>query len=374
MSRDLLIWYDDYHTPVADLVPRLQDPVVLDVDLGGAAQRAPTRQAAVHYVDAVEEYAERYVLSAIKAQARYQAGYALSAALSRPLIAQHAASVAASIDAQRIVHGYAGNDQLRVELALRVLAPHVAVVAAADLLGSQNQRNDGQYTVSDNLWGRSSEAADLSDVARVAPRAAFERSCGDTAQPERHGIEFDEGRPVALDGDHLPLVELIVQLDECAGSFGIGAIDMVEDGFVGLKGRAVYEAPAATVLLAAHADLQWLVTTRRQAAAAVATSIAWTDLVYDGLWFDPARESMEALLDDVNRYVTGEVTVLFSQGAVTPIARTSPHALYDDARAIYRVGQDVVANLGAVADALAAPMQIAHERKFRQRKAHSWNA
>jgi argininosuccinate synthase len=361
----VVLWYDDFHTPVRELLDRLPGRVLLlDVDLGAAAA-AESVPVEVYRVDAVEEYVAEFLLRAIRAQAVYQDGYLLSAALSRPLLARQLAAVAGSRGATSVVHGLAGNDQLRLELALAVLAPELRVQSVAGLLGSQNRRNAGAYTISENLWGRSAEAAALGEPARMPGRDAFVRCAPplDTPpSPEVHTVGFDEGRPCSLDGAPLDLRPLIEQLDGVAGRFGVGFTDLIEDGYVGLKTRAVYESPAATALLVAHRDLQRFVCSRRQNAFAAQVSQAWSELVYDGLWFDPVRESLEAYVADVNENVTGEVSLLFRHGGVAAVGRRSARALYDEKLAVYRVGQDFSADLGGFVAALSAPMRVARRR------------
>jgi argininosuccinate synthase len=303
----------------------------------------------------------------------YQSGYLLSAALSRPLLAQHLVQVARERRATTVVHGLAGNDQLRLELALAVLGPALRVRSVAEVLGSQNRRNLDTYTISENLWGRSAEAATLGDPAQPAPADAFRRCpppLGPAPEPELHTIGFEAGRPCTLDGVDYGLRPLIERLDRLAGRFGVGFTDLVEDGYVGLKTRAIYESPAATALLVAHRDLQRFVCSRRQNAFASQVSQAWSELVYDGLWFDPARESLEAYLTAVNTNVTGEVSLLFRHGSVAAVGRRSERALYDEELAVYRVGQDFSVALGGLASALSGPMRVARRRDHAVRSAN----
>jgi argininosuccinate synthase len=251
-------------------------------------------------------------------------------------------------------------------MALHALAPELEVASIVSLLDGQHSRNRGKYTISDNLWGRSVEAGPLADPGLPAPADVPARCAAPLSAapaPRTHTVSFAAGAPVAVDGTRYGMADLIERLNRLAGPYGIGLTDLVEDGFVGLKTRAVYEAPAAAVLTTAHAELQRFVCSRRQSDAAALVSKAWVDLVYDGLWFDPARASLEAFLDDVNQWVSGEVDLVFASGSARPIARRSPHALYVAADAVYQVGHDPAAgSMSPAARALSAPMRAAMTR------------
>lgn len=377
MTETVLLWYDAYHTPLGLLSGVLDEVVVLDVELGGSrrpAQPADTRPDSrwpCVQIDGREEWCERYLLAAVNAHAIYQGGYVLSSALARPLQAELCVRQARASGARRIVHGLAGNDQLRFEMAVCALAPELEITSVAQLIGSQTSRNGEGYTVSDNLWGRSTEAGPLADPA-VAPPVEVYRRCRApqevSRQPSTLSLGFEAGRPVSLDGRTYSLSALIAELDDLAAEYGIGAVDCVEDGFVGLKSRAVYEAPAAHVLITAHRDLQRLVSSRRQGRMTDLVNAAWTDLVYDGCWFDPARASLEAYLAEVNSRVTGAVQVLLHAGGVSPLARQSNAALYDESAAIYRVGQDISSPIAAMSAVMRAALDRSEpERSKRER-------
>jgi argininosuccinate synthase len=251
-------------------------------------------------------------------------------------------------------------------MAVQALVPQVTVTPVASVLGSQNVRNADGYTVSDNLWGRSTEAGPLRDPGAVPPAQAFTRWLPPHATPvpaEVHTVAFEAGRPVGIDGESLGLLALIERLDGIGRTFGVGYADSVEDGFVGLKSRAVYEAPAAAALIVAHRDLERFVSTRRQNDFKAVVDKAWTDLVYDGYWFDPQRRSLEAYIRTLDEWATGEVDLLFRSGGVQPVARRSPYGLYDEREAIYRVGQDFAARSStATAASLSAHMRAAVRR------------
>jgi argininosuccinate synthase len=376
----VLLWYDDFHTPLSPLRPALGDALVLVVDIGGAPGPNLDSEWRVHRVNERDRFCHTYLLRAILANAVYQGGYLLSAALSRPLLAEATIATARAVSATRVVHGFAGNDQLRFEMAMHALAPELVVVPVAALLGSQNTRNRDGYTVSENLWGRSIEAGPLANPALRPSAEVFQRcSSPDMPTPPAtvHQLSFLAGRPVAVDGEPMQLPALLERVDALAAAFGVGFSDCVEDGYVGLKTRAVYEAPGATALVAAHRDIERLVSSRRQNDITALVDQAWTNLVYDGGWFDPLRSSLEAYIDDVNRWATGDVSLLFRAGSVQPVARSSTHALYDEKAAVYRVGQDIAVGAGGSAAALSAPMKAAMRRRnncTEPEVVSSWNA
>ena len=370
MTDAVVLYYDEFHTP-RELVAALADPLVLDVELGAGAAVPESSGFRLRTVDARDRFCEEYLLRAVKANAVYAGGYTLSAALARPLLAEICAEVVEEERARTLVHGFAGNDQLRFEMAMRVLAPGVEVTSTARLLGSQNRRNGDGTTTSENLWGRTVEAGPLADPAVPPPPELL--AAGESA-PALHTVRFEEGRPVALDGEEFALPELVARLDAIGRPRGVGVCDLVEDGFVGLKTRAVYDAPAATSLIVAHRDLEAFVSSRRQNDFKAAVDAAWAALVYDGLWFDPQRQSLDAYVDDVNRWVNGEVDLLFRPGGVRAVARRSACALYDERSAVYRVGQDfAVDGVAAVAELLALPMQAAARRR-QPREEAAWSA
>ena len=375
MSATLVLAYDDFHTPLRELAETVGDAVVLHVRLGG--RDGEPRVAAgqrIRVVDACERFCDGYLVPAVKANAVYGGGYALSAALARPLLAEVCADVARDEGAATVVHGFAGNDQLRFEMAMRALAPELALVPVAALIGSRNSSTGHGPTVSDNLWGRSVEAGPLSDPGRAAPAAVLGWCDPDARAVEKHRVRFERGRPVALDGEALPMRALVEQLNAAGARTGAGLTDTVEDGFVGLKTRAVYEAPAAAALIAAHGDLERLVSSRRQNHFKPLVDRAWAELVYDGLWFDPQRRSLDAYVDEVNARVSGEVELVLGPGGVRVAARSAPAALYDEREAVYRIGQDVgVEALPAVAELVSAPMRAAARRNASATETSAWN-
>ncbi len=324
-------------------------------DIADAGERARILGTEHYTVDARAEFARDYCIPAVKANADYQ-GYPLSTAIARPLIALKAVEVAQRlprIDA--FVHGCTGkgNDQFRLEFIFRTLMPQVPIIAPmrernmtrteeieyARARGVPiHQSADKIWSIDENLWGRSIEGGRLEDPNYVPPEAIYRwtrspQHAPDT--PQTLTIEFEEGTPVALDGQRMEPLTLIQTLNEIAGAHGVGRIDMMEDRLIGLKVRENYECPAAVVLIMAHRALEALVCTRDELRFKSQADRAWAELAYAGLWLDPFKESLEAFIHKVQERVTGAVTVRLFKGSATVVARTSPWALYDEALASF---------------------------------------
>ena len=301
-------------------------------------------------VDARDEFAEDYVLPAIKANALYGGGYPLFTALARPLIATKAVDVAREHGCDTIAHGCTGkgNDQVRLEATIATLDPELKVLAPVRdwRMGRDEEiqyaRDNGiplkggnevsPYSIDDNLWGRSSEGKEIEDLSAPPPDDVFQlvtRPELAPDEPQLVRIEFERGRPIALDGVSMELVELIDRATEIGARHGCGIVDHIEDRIVGLKVRDLYEVPAAAILMAAHRDLEKLVCTIHQNNFKGALEDHWAYLAYAGLWLEPLRSDIDAYMDSVNEVVTGEVTVKLYKGSVTPVIRSSPFALYD---------------------------------------------
>jgi argininosuccinate synthase len=332
--------------------------VALTVDLGqpgedfdvvvGKARDLGAVDATV--VDAKEEFARDYVLAAIKANAIYGNGYPLFTALGRPLIARLAVDQARRTGCDTIAHGCTGkgNDQVRIEATVAALDPDLKVIAPVRewSMGREEEiayaREHGipvkggteapPYSIDDNLWGRSSEGGAIEDLGEVPRDDVFQlvaRPEDAPDEPELVRVSFEGGRPVAIDGERLGLVELLERAAELGRRHGVGIVDHVEDRIVGLKIRDVYEVPAAAIVLAAHRDLESLVSTIHQNNFKRALEDKWAYLCYAGLWHEPLREDLDAYMESANQVVTGEVTLKLYKGSVTPVARSSPFALYD---------------------------------------------
>jgi argininosuccinate synthase len=322
-------------------------------------------------VNGSERFCDEIIVRAIKANACYEDGYFLSAALSRPLLATICSEQLRNANAVKLVHGLAGNDQLRFEMGLATLSPEIEIVSVASIIGSQASRNHHGFTESSNLWGSSIEAGTLADPWRPPEPELFQKLLVDVnsiAQPEIHTIRFEKGCAVALDGVEMSLLMIIKALRNLGRTYGVGCSDLVEDGYVGLKTRALYESAAALALITAHRDLERLVSTRLQNLFKPLVDKAWTELVYNGFWFDPQRTALESYIDNVNQFVSGEVRLLYKPGNVAVVGRTSEFAIYDDDQAIHRVGQDMAVNGISELAALKSVQMKAAAARIRSRR------
>ncbi|MGI8606750.1 MAG: argininosuccinate synthase [Gaiellaceae bacterium] len=339
--------------------------VAVLVDVGQEVEIAPAvargRAAGaddVIVVDRREEFAAEQVARALKANALYEGKYPLVSALSRPVIAEAVASLALELGAEAVVHGCTGkgNDQLRFELAFRANYPGVRVIAPLrDRIWTREEEiayahsraipvsatSESPYSIDANLLGRSIEAGSLEDPWAAPPEEAFELTAdpGSAPPPQELVVAFQEGLPVALDGEELGLADLVAELNARAGAYGIGRIDMIENRAVGIKSRELYEAPAALVLIEAHQALEDLVLTRAELETKRLLEDRWATLVYEGHWFSPAREAIDAFVEATQALVTGEVRLHLRAAAAVVNGRRSPHALYAETLASYGAGE-----------------------------------
>jgi argininosuccinate synthase len=274
------------------------------------------------------------------------------------VIAEAVAEVALEVGAEAVVHGCTGkgNDQLRFELAfkakypgVRVIAPlrdHVRTrdeeIAFAEARGIPVEaKAESPYSVDDNLLGRAIEAGMLEDPWTAPPEDAFVLTAAPAYAPAPVDcvVAFEEGLPVSVDSEELALDELVAVLNEQAGAYGIGRIDMIENRAVGIKSRELYEAPAALTLIAAHRALEELVLTKGELEAKRELEPKWAKLVYDGGWFTPLRRAYDAFFAATQELVTGEVRLSLQQGAPVVTGRRSEHALYSEELASYGIGE-----------------------------------
>jgi argininosuccinate synthase len=338
------------------------DVVALTVNLGQPGEDFDVVRAKAldlgaldcHLVDAREEFANDYVLPAIKANALYGGGYPLFTALGRPLIAKLAVEQARASGCDTIAHGCTGkgNDQVRIEATVLALAPEMRLIAPVRgwQMGREEEiayaREHGirvkggteaaPYSIDDNLWGRSSEGGPIEDLAEPPRDDVFQlvtRPERAPDEPQDVVVEFECGRPVALDGEPLGLVQLLERAGEIGAGHGVGIVDHLEDRIVGLKVRDLYEVPAAAIILPAHKELEKLVGTIHQNNFKPRLDDHWAFLVYAGLWHEPLLGDLNAYMDSVNEHVTGSVTMRLFKGSARPVARSSPNALYDQALA-----------------------------------------
>jgi argininosuccinate synthase len=341
------------------------DIVALAVDVGQGGEDLDTVKAralacgavAAEVVDAREEFASDYCMPALLANALYMDRYPLVSALSRPLIVKHLARVAKETGASMVAHGCTGkgNDQVRFEAGLAALAPDVVCTAPVRDSGMTRDKaiafaaekelpisvtSRSPYSIDQNLWGRSCETGHLEDIWEGPHDDVY----GYTDDPaagkpaEEITISFEAGLPVALNGRALTPLELITELNQIAGAHGVGRIDMVEDRLVGIKSREIYEAPGAITLLAAHSELESVCVERDLARFKRQAEQRWTELAYDGLWFSPLRQALDAFLAEASKHVTGDVRVRLQGGRAVVTGRRSPASLYNYELATYDTG------------------------------------
>lgn len=336
--------------------------VTLDVgqkeSLKMIGEKAESLGALKHYsIDAKEEFARNYVFPAIKANALYEGKYPVSTALSRPLIAEKLVEVAKKEGADAVAHGCTGkgNDQVRIEVSAKALAPEIEVIAPVrewnmtrDAEIEFAKKNsipipvdvDKPYSVDQNLWGRSIECGVLEHPDVEPPEEVYEWTVSPEKAPDKPEyltLRFEDGVPVALNGEEMSPVSLIEAVNNLAGKHGVGRIDHIEDRLVGIKSREIYECPAAAVIIEAHRDLEKLVLTRHEVYFKQQVDALWSNLVYTGLWMDPLRMDLDAFIDAAEKRVCGEVRVKLYKGALYIVGRSSPFSLYDLDLATYNI-------------------------------------
>ena len=298
-----------------------------------------------HYnIDAKEEFANEYIARGIKANAEYE-GYPLSTAFARPLIAQKLIEVAEKEGATAIAHGCTGkgNDQFRFEAVIRAMSDLdiIAPIREMNLTRTEEKAYaeskgielsyDKIYSIDENLWGRAIEGDVLEDPANEPPEDIYEwtASWEDAKdEPEKVSIEFEEGVPVAINGEMMPLIDIIIKANEIAGSHGIGRVDTIENRMIGIKSREIYETPGAKLLIAAHQALEELVLTTGELRFAEYMSGLYAELVYRALWQEPLRDDLDQAIDNMQERVSGEVVMKLFKGSIQPISRKSPFSIH----------------------------------------------
>ena len=368
MEKIVLAYSGGLDTSVA--IPWLSDRfdaeiIAVTMDLGQGKELDDVRERALavgakraHVIDLREEFARDYILPALQAGALYEGRYPLATALGRPLIAKHLVEIGRIEGSKTIAHGCTGkgNDQVRIDVSARALEPQVKVIAPARIWGLTRpeeiqyakERNipvpatvDSPYSTDTNLWGRSIECGCLEDPWCEPPEEVYLLTKSPAEAPDTAAyveIEFEQGVPVKINGVAMGLVELITSLETIAGAHGVGRLDMVENRLVGIKSREIYEAPAAVALHTAHKELETLVIPRDLERLKRQLGVVYADLVYNGLWFTPTREAIDAFVTKVQERVTGVVRLKFFKGDCRVVGRKSPFALYDHALATYDAG------------------------------------
>jgi argininosuccinate synthase len=339
--------------------------VTVTVDVGqedelrGVEERAYRLGAVKHYtIDAVDEFAEKYVAKAVMANALYEDAYPLGTALAMPLIAEKVAEVARREGADAVAHGCTGkgNDQVRFDAMLRYyLGDDVKIIAPVreyrltrresvrilERHGFKPPKTHSKYSIDENLWSRSIEGGEVDDPSLEPPGDAFAWTVDPRKAPDEPltiTIGFERGVPVSVNGERMKLSKLVRMLNRLVGAHGYGRVDHVENRLVGFKSREVYEAPAALTLIPAHRDLEKLVYTPRELRFKKLVDTLWADLVYQGLWMEPLRQTLDRVLEEMNRWVTGWVRVRVYKGSMSIVARWSPYTSYSRSIADYNEG------------------------------------
>lgn len=308
-----------------------------------------------HVIDAKDEFADEYVLTSLQAHTLYEQKYPLVSALSRPLISKKLVEVAEAENAVAVAHGCTGkgNDQVRFEVSIKALNPNLEVLAPVrDWKWSREEEIEyaqengipvpiglaSPYSIDQNLWGRANECGILEDPWAAPPEDAYELTTALENTPDTADvveIGFEQGVPTTLNGKAYKLSELILELNTIAGKHGVGRIDHVENRLVGIKSREVYEAPAAMTLIKAHKELEDITLVKDVAHFKPVIEMKLSELIYNGLWFSPLRNALEAFLAETQKTVTGTVRVKLFKGHAIVEGRKSEYSLYDEKLATY---------------------------------------
>ncbi|MGE7867095.1 argininosuccinate synthase [Bacillus paramycoides] len=343
------------------------DIIALCLDLGEGKDLAFVKEKALsvgaiksYMIDVQEEFANEYALMALQAHTLYEGKYPLVSALSRPLIAKKLVEIAEQEGATAVAHGCTGkgNDQVRFEVSIQALNPYLEVIAPVrewkwsreEEIAYAKENDvpipinlDSPFSIDQNLWGRSNECGILEDPWAAPPEDAYEMTLAleDTPnKPEFVEIGFEAGVPTTLNGTAYSLSELIKTLNALAGKHGVGRIDHVENRLVGIKSREVYECPAAMTLITAHKELEDLTLVKEVAHFKPMIEQKLTELIYNGLWFSPLKQALNAFLQETQKHVTGIVRVKLFKGHAIVEGRKSEYSLYDEKLATYTVDDE----------------------------------
>jgi argininosuccinate synthase len=335
--------------------------VTFTADLGQGEELAPARDKAlllgikpanIFIEDLREEFVRDYVFPMFRANTVYEGQYLLGTSIARPLIAKKQIEIAEKVGADAVAHGATGkgNDQVRFELTYYALKPDVTVIApwrewnltsrtkliefaeAHQIPIAKDKRGDAPFSVDANLLHASSEGKVLEDPAREVPDYVYSRTDDPEAAPDKPtyvSVDFERGDAVAVDGKTLSPATLLARLNELGRLNGIGRLDLVENRFVGMKSRGMYETPGGTILLAAHRGIESITLDRGAAHLKDELMPKYAELIYNGFWFAPEREMLQAAIDRSQEFVTGRVNLKLYKGSVGVVGRESPYSLYD---------------------------------------------
>ena len=301
--------------------------------------------------DLRQEFITQYLWPLVKSGAKYEGSYLLGSAIARPILAKRQVEIALEEGADALVHGCTvkGNDQVRFELTYKAFAPHLKIIApwrewdigeranaiayakARDIPVPVTAMPERIYSHDSNIWHISHEGGVLEDSAESPPEGLFEQILDPRSCPDGDSeitIDFESGVPVGLNGQRIPPIQLLEDLNEIGGTNGIGRADVIENCVIGMKSRGVYETPGGTLIMGAHRELESLCLDRQTRYHKDILSITYAQLVYDGHWFTPLREALDAFFATTQEFVTGSITLALYKGNMTVKSRTSPCSLY----------------------------------------------
>ncbi len=329
-------------------------------ELNGLVEKAyRTGASKVKIIDLKEEFIRHYVWPAIKAGALYEGEYPMGCSIGRPLLAKMLVEVAREEGADTIAHGATGkgNDQVRFEVAIQALAPHLNILAPLRTWEFKSREEEieyalkhnipvqatkqNPYSIDENIFGISVECGVLENPGVAPPDDAWQITTSPQLAPDTPAIiniEFDKGVPVALNGEIMDGVELVTKLNEIGAMHGVGRLDLIENRVVGIKSREVYEAPAAVILHKAHNELEKLVLDKDTFRYKQNISNKIANMIYDGLWFTPLFDALMAFVDSTQEYVSGSVTLELYKGNLITKSRNSMFSLYNEELATYKEG------------------------------------
>ncbi len=336
----------------------------------GLEERAKKAGASKLYIeDLRDEYVKDFIFPTLKAGAIYEGKYLLGTSHARPIIAKRLVEIALAEGATAICHGATGkgNDQVRFELTIKALAPHLKIIApwriwdiksredAVDYAEAHNIEipvtKKDLYSRDRNIWHISHEGMDLEDPAN---EPQFDNLLKLTVPVEKTPDEakyitigFEKGNPISLDGKKMGPRELVEALNEIGGAYGVGVADIVEDRLVGMKSRGVYETPGGTILYKAIEELEYLCLDRDTQSFKRQAAVKFSELVYDGKWYTPLREALSKMVDSMEETVTGEVRLKLYKGSVTPAGAKSPYSLYNEDIASFGDSQELYSHKDA---------------------------
>ena len=367
-----------------------KEVVAMAIDVGqGGEDMEVIRQRALDcgaveavVIDAQSEFADDYIMPALKANALYQKRYPLVSALSRPLIAKYLAKTAKELGADTVAHGCTGkgNDQVRFEASVAAISPELTSIApirdlaltrdkALEYAAEHNlpiaQSKKSPYSVDQNVWGRAVETGFLEDPwnAPIEDLYTYTQDPDVLREPTELIIKFDQGIPVAIDGVSYSAIEMVKKMNELAGAHGVGRIDIVEDRLVGIKSREIYEAPAGIALIQAHEELENLTLERDVNRFKKGIEDKWATMVYEGLWFSDLKRSLDVFIDHTQKYVSGEIRLKLRGGRAVVTGRRSEQSLYDFNLATYDTGDSFDSSLAkGFIELWALPSKISARR------------